>query len=78
MGSLTPLYLARVASFVLETETMIAADVEERIERLCRTFDELKPYLVRRWHGELDDAVAAPVHQSRRAGVVSPEANLEV
>ncbi|MFB3778386.1 MAG: glycosyl transferase family 2 [Bryobacteraceae bacterium] len=49
LKSLTPLYLARVASFVIETRTMVAAEVEERIERLCRSFEEAKPYLLDRW-----------------------------
>jgi len=48
--SLTALYLARVASFVIETETMVASEVEDRIERLCLTFEELRPYLRQRWN----------------------------
>ncbi|NWF85540.1 MAG: glycosyl transferase family 2 [Bryobacteraceae bacterium] len=51
MRSFTPLYLARVASFVLETETMVASEVEERIEALCEVFEGLKPYLEERWSG---------------------------
>ncbi len=49
LSSLTPLYLGRVASFVLETETLNALEVEERIEQLCLTFENLKPYLIDRW-----------------------------
>jgi len=52
LRSLTPLYMARVASFVLETESVNSADVEEKIESLCRTFEELKPYLVQLWTGK--------------------------
>lgn len=52
LRSLTPLYLGRVASFVLETETLVADEVESRIEQLCQTFEALKPYLVARWTGE--------------------------
>jgi len=52
LRSLTPLYLARVASFVLETEELVASEVEERIEGLCLTFENLKPYLVSRWKDE--------------------------
>ncbi len=48
--SLTALYLARVASFVIETESMVASEVEDRIEKLCLTFEEWKPYLRRRWN----------------------------
>jgi hypothetical protein len=50
--SLTPLYLARVASFVAETKEMSAGQVEERIERLCRAFENDKPYLAACWRGE--------------------------
>ena len=49
LRSLTALYLARVASFVIETKDSDAAQVEERIERLCLCFEELKPYLMSRW-----------------------------
>jgi glucosylglycerate synthase len=51
MGSMAPLYLARVASFVRETETLAAGEVEQSIERLCLTFEDLKPYLIERWKG---------------------------
>ena len=51
MRSFTPLYLARVASFVIETEPLVAGEVEERIERLCLVFEQLKPYLAARWDG---------------------------
>ena len=50
--SLTPLYLARVASFVIETREMFAPQVEERIEQLCLTFENLKPYLAACWWAE--------------------------
>jgi len=52
LRSLTPLYLARVASFVIETKHLFAAEVEERIEKLCRCFEELKPYLTDLWLGK--------------------------
>jgi glucosylglycerate synthase len=51
MQSLTPLYLARVASFVQETRTLSSADVENKIEQLCLKFEELKPYLSSQWAG---------------------------
>jgi glycosyltransferase involved in cell wall biosynthesis len=50
LRSLTPLYLARVASFVMETRDMFAAEVEERIESLCLTFEAAKPALARNWN----------------------------
>jgi glycosyltransferase involved in cell wall biosynthesis len=52
LRSLTPLYLARVASFVIETREMYADQVEDRIERLCLTFERLKPHLEARWKSE--------------------------
>ena len=49
LRSFTPLYLGRVASFVRETETLVASEVEEKIEQLCLTFQSLKPHLLARW-----------------------------
>ena len=51
LRSLTPLYLARVASFVHETESLVAPEVEEKIEQLCRVFEGRKPDLLARWQG---------------------------
>jgi hypothetical protein len=47
--SMTPLYLGRTASFVIETQDSTAADVENRIELLCLEYENLKPYLIDRW-----------------------------
>jgi hypothetical protein len=52
LPALTPLYLGRVASFVRETESLGAHEVEERIERLCVSYERLKPYLISLWKGE--------------------------
>jgi len=49
LKSLVPLYLGRTASFVLETRDAGAAEVEAILEHLCRTYEELKPYLEERW-----------------------------
>jgi glycosyltransferase involved in cell wall biosynthesis len=49
LQSLTPLYLARVASFVQQTQSQGSVRVEEDIEKLCLTFEALKPYLVSQW-----------------------------
>jgi hypothetical protein len=46
---MTPLYMGRVASFVGENLAATAAEVEERIEKLCLCFEEHKPYLIERW-----------------------------
>jgi glycosyltransferase involved in cell wall biosynthesis len=58
LRSLTPLYLGRVASFVQETRNLLSAEVEDRIEQLCMTFEELKPYLASQWNR--DRAPAPP------------------
>jgi glucosylglycerate synthase len=50
--SLTPLYLARVASFVHDTQTLGPSEVEEKIEHLCRSFENMKPYLKAQWNDE--------------------------
>jgi hypothetical protein len=49
LKSLTPLYLARVASFVIETRNLVSSEVEERVEQLCRSFEDSKPYLMSHW-----------------------------
>jgi len=49
LKSMTPLYLGRTASFVLETQQSTAADVENRIELLCLEYENLKPYLTEKW-----------------------------
>lgn len=60
LRSITPLYLGRVASFVVETAEMGAAEVEQRIERLCLTFEDLKPYLIDLWFGAKAAAAKQP------------------
>jgi hypothetical protein len=47
--SMTPLYMGRVASFVAENHSSSAAEVEEKIEALCRCFEDQKSYLIDRW-----------------------------
>ena len=49
LKSLTPLYIGRVASFVIETKTCNAMDVEEKIEHLCRIFEDKKDSLINSW-----------------------------
>jgi glycosyltransferase involved in cell wall biosynthesis len=49
LKSMIPLYLGRVASFVMENQKNSAIEVEEEIESLCMVFDEMKPYLIERW-----------------------------
>jgi glycosyltransferase involved in cell wall biosynthesis len=47
--SLTPLYLGKTASFILEAEHMEAHEAEAEIEKLCVEFESSKQYLVTNW-----------------------------
>jgi glycosyltransferase involved in cell wall biosynthesis len=49
LRALAPLYLAWIASLMIECEAASAAAVEARIERLCETFETEKAYLISRW-----------------------------
>jgi glycosyltransferase involved in cell wall biosynthesis len=49
LKSLTPLYIGRTASFVLETWESGADEVEEKIERLCGVFEVKKKFLLDNW-----------------------------
>jgi len=49
LKALTPLYLGRTASFVLETQGLTSTEAEGRIEILCETFEKQKSYLIQRW-----------------------------
>ncbi len=49
LKSLTPLYIGRTASFVIETAGSDASDVEEKIERLCRIYEDKKFFLKVNW-----------------------------
>jgi hypothetical protein len=50
--SLTPLYLGRTATFVLETQGLTTAEAEGRVEQLARAFESNKSYLIDRWKPE--------------------------
>ena len=49
LRALTPLYLGRTASFVLETGGLTTAEAEGRVDALCRAFEEYKSYLLAGW-----------------------------
>jgi hypothetical protein len=49
LQALTPLYLGRAGSFVLENLESDAPQVDLRLEELCLAFERLKPYLQERW-----------------------------
>jgi len=61
LRSLTPLYLAKVASFVIETSEMFADQVEDRIEALCVAFETGKAYLHGHWPNAGQERVSSPV-----------------
>ena len=49
LKSLTPLYIGKIASFVREAWDSTATDVEEKIEKLCITFENKKSSLINNW-----------------------------
>jgi hypothetical protein len=69
LRSLTPLYLALVASFVIETADLFAGDVDQRIEHLCLCFESLKPALAARWKnpGAVPELIVGPISTERLA-----------
>ena len=52
LRSLVPLYLGRTASFVLETASCGAEDVERRIQALAEEYVVQKPHLRERWRSQ--------------------------
>ncbi|MBL8039017.1 MAG: glycosyltransferase [Nitrospira sp.] len=54
LKALTPLYLGKTASFVLDSQGLTTAEAEHLIETLCRTFEKEKEYLVSRWPQSYD------------------------
>jgi hypothetical protein len=59
VASLIPLYFARVASLIFETQDMSTDQAELVVERQARVFELMKPYLLERWQGK--PAPVAPV-----------------
>jgi hypothetical protein len=49
LRSITPLYLGWIASFSLETQSAGLDEVDARIERLSKAYEDNKSYLVSRW-----------------------------
>ena len=47
---MTPLYFARVASFVLESWDMSSDEAEELVEEQAVKFEEQKDYLIHLWN----------------------------
>jgi hypothetical protein len=61
LQAMTPLYLGRAASFVLEHREQPRSDVECAVEELCGAFEREKPYLLERWDGGAPAAQRRPV-----------------
>jgi glycosyltransferase involved in cell wall biosynthesis len=49
LKSVTPLYIGRTASFVIEAWESSGLEVEEKIENLCREYEKNKPSFSDRW-----------------------------
>ena len=49
LKSLTPLYLGKTASFVMEVENMGQEEAESEIEKLCMEFEQNKVQLINNW-----------------------------
>ena len=49
LQAITPLYLGWLASYVLQVREADAAEVEQCIEALCRSFEAQKGYFIARW-----------------------------
>ena len=49
---MSPLYEARVASFINETAEMTTAESERVVEAQAETFEKEKPYLLKHWEAE--------------------------
>jgi len=50
LAALTPLYFGRTAGFITDTLEMTTDQAERVIDDQARQFEELKPYLVKRWN----------------------------
>ena len=51
----TPLYYARIASFINRTKDMSSAEAEKIVEQNARTFEKLKPTLMEMWEKPLEN-----------------------
>lgn len=48
--ALAPLYRGRAYTFLVENRDASSEQVEQNIETLCHTFEQLKPYLLQMWN----------------------------
>jgi hypothetical protein len=51
LRAITPLYLGRAGSFVMENLRRSSAEVDRGVEELCEVFERERPYLIERWEG---------------------------
>jgi len=51
---MTPLYFARVASFVNQTTDMSNSEAEKLVEEQAETFEKQKDYLIKKWNDKTD------------------------
>jgi hypothetical protein len=49
LRSITPLYLGWIASYAQEMQTAGIAEIDSRLERLSKAYEDDKAYLVSRW-----------------------------
>jgi hypothetical protein len=49
VDTMSPLYYARIASFVAETRSLDDSQAEQLVEDQAEEFERLKPYLIERW-----------------------------
>jgi hypothetical protein len=49
LRSMTPLYLGWIASYALEMQAVGLSEVDSRLERLAKAYEDNKSYLVSRW-----------------------------
>ena len=49
LRSLTPLYIGRTASFVMETREASGPEVEDKIKKLCEEYSRFKPSFSEHW-----------------------------
>lgn len=51
LQAITPVYLGRAGSFILENLDRPAGEVDREVEDLCLAFERERPYLLERWDG---------------------------
>jgi hypothetical protein len=65
---MSPLYEARVASFINETAEMTTAESERVVEAQAETFEIEKPYLLKHWEVEEKEPRAKGILQKMFGG----------